>query len=56
LAKLKQFGFTEGIRITETPDKEAMEKWPEDRLALVGCVRRTTDKWHCKPAQEKLSA
>jgi phage host-nuclease inhibitor protein Gam len=56
LAKLKQFGFVEGIRVTETPDKEAMEKWPEDRLALVGCVRSTTDNWHCKPAQEKLSA
>jgi phage host-nuclease inhibitor protein Gam len=55
LAKLKQFGFTDGIRITESPDKEAMEKWPEDRLALVGCVRRTADNWICKPAQEKLS-
>ena len=56
LAKLKQFGFTDGIRLIETPDKEAMEKWPEDRLALVGCVRRTTDNWHCKTKQEKTSA
>jgi phage host-nuclease inhibitor protein Gam len=55
LAKLKQFGFADGIRITEEPDKEAMEKWPEDRLALVGCVRRTLDNWLCKPAQEKLA-
>ncbi|MDR2055634.1 MAG: host-nuclease inhibitor Gam family protein [Desulfovibrio sp.] len=56
LAKLKQFGFVEGIRVMETPDKEAMEKWPDDRLALVGCVRSTTDKWHCKTKPEKLSA
>ena len=56
LAKLKSFGFTDGIRVTETPDKEAMEKWPEDRLALVGCIRRITDNWQCKTKQEKTSA
>jgi phage host-nuclease inhibitor protein Gam len=56
LAKLKQYGFTDGITITETPNREVMEKWPEDRLALVGCVLRTTDNWICKTKPEKLSA
>ena len=54
--KIKQFGFNEGIRIIEELDKEAMEKWTDDRLALVGLVRRSTDSYWCKVNQEKLSA
>ena len=52
LAKLKQYGFAEGIRVIEQVNREAMETWPEERLALVGCLRRTSDKWHCKTKQE----
>lgn len=55
ITKLKQYGFTEGIRIIEEVNKEAMEKWPEERLALVGCLRRSADNWFCKVKQEKLS-
>ena len=53
LAKLKTLGFTEAVRIIEEVNKEAMEKWTDERLALVGCIRRTVDKWHCKTKQEK---
>ena len=53
LARVKRLGFTEAIRVIEQLDKEAMEKWTEERLALVGCICRTSDKWHCKAKQEK---
>lgn len=55
IAKIKQYGFKDGIRILEELDKEAMEKWTDDRLALVGLVRRGTDNYWCKVNQEKLS-
>ena len=53
LTKLKALGMAEAIRIIEEVNKEAMEAWPEERLALVGCIRRTVDNWHCKTKQEK---
>jgi phage host-nuclease inhibitor protein Gam len=56
LAKLKQYGFADGIRIIEQVNKEAMETWPEERLSLVGCLRRVSDNWHCKAKQEKINA
>ncbi len=56
LAKIKALGFTDALRIVEEVNKEAMESWPEERLALVGCLRRTVDKWHCKTKQEKAEA
>jgi phage host-nuclease inhibitor protein Gam len=54
LEKLKRLGLTTAIRIIEEVNKDAMSAWPEERLALVGCVRRTSDNWFCKPAQEKV--
>lgn len=56
IGKIKQFGFNEGIRIAEVLDKEAMEKWTDDRLALVGLVRRNSDTYWCKVNQEKIAA
>jgi phage host-nuclease inhibitor protein Gam len=56
LAKLQRLGFREAIRVIEEVNKEAMEKWSDERLALVGCVRSTFDKWKCEPAQEKLGS
>lgn len=52
LEKLKGYGFKAGIRITEKVDKEAMEKWTDERLALVGLIRRTSDNYYCKIKQE----
>lgn len=53
LARIKQYGFADALRIVEQVNKEAMEKWTDERLALVGCLRRTVDRWHCKTKQEK---
>ena len=56
LEKLKKFNFTNAIRITETVNKEVMETWPEERLELVGVVRRESNFYFCKINQEKLIA
>jgi len=56
LEKIKSFGFKDAIRTTEEVNKEAMENWPDERLALVGCKRQTGDKWYCKTKQEKAEA
>ncbi|MDR2502942.1 MAG: host-nuclease inhibitor Gam family protein [Deltaproteobacteria bacterium] len=56
LAKIKALGFADAIRLIEEVNREAMEGWTEERLALVGCIRRSSDRWHCKPKQEKAEA
>lgn len=56
LEKVKKFGFKDGIRIIEELNKEAMETWTDDRLALVGLVRRDIDSYWCKVNQEKLAS
>lgn len=55
LARLKKFNFTDGIRVVSQVDKEAMDSWPEDRLALVGLRRVDKDTFFCTPAQEKIT-
>jgi phage host-nuclease inhibitor protein Gam len=45
LEKLKQFGFTEAIRIKEEPDKDVMSGWPDERLETVGLKRQQTDSF-----------
>lgn len=53
LEKIKALGFKEAIRIKEEVNTEAMEGWTDERLALVGRIRRVADKWFCKTKQEK---
>ncbi|WP_027188205.1 host-nuclease inhibitor Gam family protein [Desulfovibrio cuneatus] len=53
---IKKFKFPEGIRIVEELDKEAVAKWPDERLALVGLRRVDKDTFWLKVNQEKLSA
>lgn len=55
LARLQQLGFREAIRVAYGVNKEAMEGWPDERLALVGCRRMITDKWYCQPKQETIT-
>lgn len=43
LDKLKELGFEDGIRRTEAVNKEAMQEWPDDRLALVDARRQAAD-------------
>ncbi len=43
LDKLKELGFEDGIRRTEAVNKEAMQDWPDERLALVDARRQADD-------------
>lgn len=40
---LKEHGFTEAIRLKETPNKEILGEWSDERLALVHATRRIKD-------------
>ena len=42
---LKEHGFTDAIRIKETPNKEVMREWSDERLALVHARRRVKDEF-----------
>ena len=43
LGRLKELGFTAGIRTTETVNKDELRTWPEERLDLVGAKRKEKD-------------
>lgn len=54
LGLCKQYAFTEAIRFKEELDKEAMEKWPEERLTLVRAQRSTKNEFFYELKQEAL--
>ena len=54
LARCKQYGFADGIRIKEEPNKETMLGWPEERLALVGVRRQQSDTFFIEINADKL--
>ena len=43
LEKLRQYGLSEGIRVKEEINKETCLGWPDERLELVGLVRKILD-------------
>lgn len=46
LEKLRQYNFTEGIRIKEEINKDAALGWPDERLELVGMKRQMLDTFY----------
>lgn len=46
LEKLRQYNFTEGIRIKEEINKDAALGWPDERLELVGLKRQMLDTFY----------
>lgn len=52
LAKVKALGFTEAISVKESLNTEAMERWTEERLALVGRRRATSESFSVKPHED----
>ena len=43
LEKLRQYNFSEGIRVKEEINKDTAAGWPDERLELVGLKRQTSD-------------
>lgn len=54
LERLKEHGLLDGIRIKEELDKDTMRGWPEERLALVGLLRKEKDQFFIELKEERL--
>ena len=54
LKKLRELGFSEAINVTETIAKEKMEKWPEERLGLVGVRWKESTNFFVEVNKEKI--
>lgn len=54
VARCKQYDFSDGLRVKEEPNKEAMLAWPEERLALVGVRRQKSDAFFVEINADKL--
>ena len=44
LEKCEELGFTEAIRISKSLDRTVVEKWPDERLFLIGAKRELKEK------------
>lgn len=56
LQKLKDLGFSEAINITESVAREKMEKWPEERLELVGVRWKESISYFVEVNKEKINS
>ncbi len=45
LKKCKSLGLEDAIKIVESIDREAVEKWPDARLTLIGAVRKPKEEF-----------
>jgi hypothetical protein len=54
LKKLKELDLREGIKTTEELAKENMEKWPVERLELVGLRWQKSTSYHVDVNKEKV--
>ncbi|MCX5822400.1 MAG: host-nuclease inhibitor Gam family protein [Deltaproteobacteria bacterium] len=45
LAKCKELGFAEVIKVAESLDRDAVEKWPDERLILIGAERKQKEEF-----------
>ncbi len=45
LAECKTQGFTDVIKIAESLDREAIEKWPDAKLFLIGAKRKPVEEF-----------
>ena len=45
LVKCKELGILEVIKTGESLDRDAVERWPDERLLLIGAERRLDEKF-----------
>ena len=46
LARCEELGFAEAIKIAKSLDREAIEKWPDERLFLIGAERKPKEEFN----------
>lgn len=45
LAKCEELGLTDVIKTVKSLDRDAVEKWPDERLFLIGATRKPGEKF-----------
>ena len=45
LARCEELGFAEVVKIAKSIDREAVEKWPDERLILIGAERKSKEEF-----------
>jgi len=45
LARCEELGFAEVIKIAKSLDRDAVEKWPDERLILIGAERKQKEEF-----------
>jgi hypothetical protein len=45
LVRCKELGFDEVVKIAESLDRDAVEKWPDERLILIGAERKSKEEF-----------
>jgi hypothetical protein len=58
LAKCEELGFDDAVKIAKSLDREAVEKWPDERLILIGAERKQKEEFsydlaEVKPCEER---
>jgi len=45
LDKIESQGWTEAVKIAKSVDRSVVEKWPVERLTVIGAERKTVEKF-----------
>jgi phage host-nuclease inhibitor protein Gam len=53
LAKCEEQGLDEAIKTVKTLIREVVEKWPDERLALIGAVKKPKEEFSYTLKEEK---
>ena len=53
LARCEALGFDEAVKIAKSLDREAIEKWTDERLVLIGAERKQKEEFSYDLAAEK---
>jgi len=56
LAKCEELGFAEVIKIAKSLDRDAVEKWPDERLILIGAERKPKEEFSYDLKKETTGA
>lgn len=54
ISKLKEYGFTDGIKTTESINRDAMSNWTNEKLETVGLERKQKDTFYIEVKEEKI--
>ena len=46
IALCEEHGFVDAVKIVKSLDREAIEKWPDERLSLVGAERKPKEEFN----------